>query len=97
MNNRVSMVDDKIEKEIAMRVLCLHTPYSKKGRYAVIYDWQRWPERTLRHRGWENAERVFDRPATDQECQEAKGSMRFFGMVLPKLGRGGQGGCLVWY
>ena len=61
-----------------MKVTCLHTPESSKGQYAIVYDMERWPERTLKHRGWLVAARmVFIRPATVDEVQELEGAMRY--------------------
>lgn len=44
-----------------MPITCVDNPNSTKGRYAIVYDMEAWPERSLRTKGWLNARKIYIR------------------------------------
>jgi hypothetical protein len=60
-----------------MPITLVDNPNSTKGRFAVIYDMEAWPERSLKAKGWLDARRIYIRPKTPYEIEELKESRRF--------------------
>jgi hypothetical protein len=58
-------------------ITCLRVKETpRNGKYVIVYNFKAWRAESLRMRGWLNAEKIYTRPATPQEKQEAADQTR---------------------